>query len=205
MNIYILGASKYALELSRYLKQSNTNHNFGGYIAESNDGSIQKTLFTKLDKHEFNSENGYLIGSSDRNERKDLINKYGNMNDINFINIIHPTAIVEQSTSFGVGNVIGPFCYLGINVEMGSFNVFSNHSSVGHHSSFGNNNFISPNFHCGNSISVASDNFFGVSCVVTPATSIGEDNRFQASTCADGCIPDGQLCFSSARLKITNL
>lgn len=46
-------------------------------------------------------------------------------------NVIHPSAIVEIGAELGENNYIGPFCYIGPNVKMGSNNRIEGHVSIG--------------------------------------------------------------------------
>jgi UDP-N-acetylglucosamine acyltransferase len=46
-------------------------------------------------------------------------------------NKVHPTAIVHQDVILGDNNVIGPYCIIYPNVEIGSGNIFMSHVTIG--------------------------------------------------------------------------
>ena len=46
-------------------------------------------------------------------------------------NVIHPSAVIEESVELGENNFIGPFCYLTGKLEVGNNNRFEAHCSVG--------------------------------------------------------------------------
>jgi UDP-N-acetylglucosamine acyltransferase len=46
-------------------------------------------------------------------------------------NVIHDTAIIHPDAMIGSGNLIGPYCVIEANVEIGDYNVFTSHVSIG--------------------------------------------------------------------------
>jgi hypothetical protein len=133
-----------------------------------------------------------VLALSDLPQRTAAIDGFITKHGLVAENIVHPTARVDAAALGGVGNVIGPHCYLGVNVSLGSYNTLNYFCTVGHHSRLGSNNFISPNFNCGNTVTIGDGNLFGLSCTLAPAVTVGDDSAFQAGIAifedtASGC------------------
>jgi len=47
------------------------------------------------------------------------------------MNVIHPTAVIDEKAKMGDGNYIGPYCYIGPEVDLGSNNRLEGYVSVG--------------------------------------------------------------------------
>ncbi|MCL4150568.1 UNVERIFIED_CONTAM: hypothetical protein GTU68_019303 [Idotea baltica] len=56
--------------------------------------------------------------------------------------LIHPTAIIDKTAVIGSGNKIGPFTYVGPNVEIGSNNTIYSHVVIDGNTKIGDNNTI---------------------------------------------------------------
>lgn len=54
-----------------------------------------------------------------------------------FINLIHPTAIVNRYLNIGIGNIIGPYVQISCDVTIGSHTLIQTFSVFGHDVSFG--------------------------------------------------------------------
>jgi acetyltransferase-like isoleucine patch superfamily enzyme len=204
MNVYIIGDGKFALEVSNFVQEycAGNKYSFAGFISieddkDSNDIEV-------VNGHTFNDKNGYVIGVSDMEIRNKLLEKY-RPNEVNYINIVHKNSSMDKSVSLGVGNIIGPSNYIGVNVSIGDFNVINYMCSIGHHSRIGSGNFLAPNFHSGNSIKIGNNNLFGVGCVMSPQTVVGDRNKFSIGTLIEGVIENDYLCFNTSRLKVTQI
>lgn len=56
--------------------------------------------------------------------------------------VIHPSSIIEEGAVIGARVHIGPFCYIGVNVEIGEGTVLKSHVVVNGHTRIGKDNII---------------------------------------------------------------
>ncbi|MFC9730877.1 hypothetical protein ACFWEO_09565 [Streptomyces roseolus] len=183
--LVFLGAGKFALEVARYVADASAagpeTYRIVRYaVVDGETAHAPAELCTGLDEVVWEPGTPVVLAVSDTAVRRRLIDEVVVKHGLAAENVVHPASRVDPAALTGVGNVIGPDNYLGVNVSLGDFNVLNYLSSVGHHSRLGSNNFLAPNFHCGNSVEVGDDNFFGLACTVAPEVVIGSDCRFQA-------------------------
>lgn len=203
-DIVILGAGKFALELNSYLKDIEPDAcirylaipDYPGDIA----APIQDWPAGGLD-----ASHRYVLGVAEINLRQLCIDRYFSDGRLSAPNFIHPKVRHHLKLDCSRGNVIAADSYLGVNVQLGSWNMINYHCCLGHHSSLGDNNFLSPMFNSGNSVSLGSRSFFGLGTTVTPLTVVEDDVTVQAGVTLSDLIPAGAHCSSTARQKIIQL
>ncbi|MGA4845927.1 hypothetical protein ACOBQB_06555 [Streptomyces sp. G5(2025)] len=204
--ITVIGAGKFAAEISRYVEDATTERDevrIGQYLRIADEPvHVPTERCAPLDDFVPKAGARVVLAVSDMTQRRRLIDGYIDKYGLVAENIIHPTARVDPAQLTGPGNIIGPECYVGVNAGLGAFNVLNYHCTVGNHSRFGSNNFISPNFHCGNSVTAGDDNFFGLSCTVTPEISIGSFSKFQAGLTLFENAASRKSYFAPPRLKV---
>tara|TARA_B110000967_G_scaffold196318_1_gene226760 strand:+ start:467 stop:1135 length:669 start_codon:yes stop_codon:yes gene_type:complete len=107
------------------------------------------------------------------NERIDLKNSFG-IPDDRFYTFIHPSCIVSQSASIGIGTVIMANTVVNPNAIIGNFCTIQSNITIGHDSKMGDYNFIATQSTVGN-IVMGSRNFMGINSCTNNFISIGDD------------------------------
>lgn len=69
-----------------------------------------------------------VIAIQDARIKKEIVD--GIPEFTNWENIIHPTAVIAGSTSYGIGNLFFPQTVISIDCKLGNFGLYSIHSSV---------------------------------------------------------------------------
>lgn len=205
MEIRVIGASKFALDVSEYMeaamKHAGAEYAHRGFLwVEGEEMAADPAITQPFDIAALGSSK-VVVAVSDLRVRMKLFAQHHEALRLAALNIVHPSALVANGCQIGAGNIIGPQCNIGINTRLGDFNVLNYQIGFGHHSQLGDFNFIAPGFQCGNSVVIGNGNFFGLSCTVGPGIAIGHQNRFQAGTIVTQPIASNLLCFSSERLK----
>ncbi|MFR9752373.1 hypothetical protein ACL02S_15245 [Nocardia sp. 004] len=184
-DLVVIGAGKFAVEVSAYLDDARAAGAGGPRIATyltiaDEEVHVPSQRCVPLDGFTFSEDTEVIVAVSDialrRKLFRDVVEKYG----LRAANVIHPGSTYASARIEGTGNIIGPSCYLGADVVIGDCNVLNYHCTIGHHSRIGSNNFFAPNFHCGNSVEIGHDNFFGLSCTIVPEIRVGDHGSFQA-------------------------
>jgi UDP-3-O-[3-hydroxymyristoyl] glucosamine N-acyltransferase len=177
--LLFIGAGKFALEVARYAEDS--GFEIEHYLAiEGEEVHAPDGKWSKLAEYEPAKGAEVVLAVSDMAQRRELIDGYITPRGLAAVNVVHPSSRVDPAAIEGLGNIIGPDNYVGVNVVIGSYNVINYRCTVGNHSRIGSANFLSPNFHSGNSVELGDWNFFGLDCTVAPEVSIGDECRFQA-------------------------
>lgn len=160
---------------------------------------FEKPVLNDIDNYSIEEEEYFIVGVADTKFRKMVIEKI-NKKGGKFINLIHPTSIVDRTSSIGIGNIIFPYCYVGRNVKVGDFNSVNIQSIIGHDCTIGNNNIFATTILCGH-VKVGDDNIFGIRSTVTPKIYIGSRNIIQAGLVVDRNVSDGSVVFCRSKKK----
>jgi len=186
----VIGAGKFAVEVTRYIADTSLadpcGYRVDRYLSVADEPAhVPVDRCMALDRFEPAPGTRVVLALADPAQRRTVIDGFIEKHGLAAVNIVHPTSRIDSGEiggagNIGAGNIIGPHCYFGANVTLGSFNVVNYSCTVGHHSRIGSNNFIAPNFNCGNSVVIGDDNFFGLSCTIAPEVDAGSDSRFQA-------------------------
>jgi sugar O-acyltransferase (sialic acid O-acetyltransferase NeuD family) len=116
------------------------------------------------------------IGTPERikNAKKKIIAQ-----NIKFPNLIHPTAIVQDSAKIGFGNILTAFVFISCDVEIGNFNLF-NGIGVGHDVKIGSFNVFNPRVVISGKVKIGDENFFALNTCILEKKTIGDNNRIGA-------------------------
>ncbi|MBH0779260.1 LbetaH domain-containing protein [Nocardia bovistercoris] len=199
----LIGAGKFALEVARYVEDMNADRSefrIAGYLSVAAEADVVDAELV-LAEHQVPSSAAVVVAVADIGARREIIDGYVRPSGRTAANIVHPSTRIDPAALSGDGNVLGPWCYVGVDTLIGSFNVVNYQCSIGHHSRLGSNNFLAPNFNCGNSVGIGDDNFFGLSCTVAPEVSVGDRSVFQAGICLFEDPPSDHSYFLPNRLK----
>jgi acetyltransferase-like isoleucine patch superfamily enzyme len=207
--LYIVGASKFALDIAGYLAAGpgpgGEERGVRGFLAVEGEETASDPARTLPFEAGRLAEGPVVFAVSDPEVRARLLAEHLEALRAAAVGVVHPTALLAPGCRIGAGNIVGPHCYLGTNSRLGDLNVLNYHVGFGHHSQLGDGNFIAPGFQCGNTVTIGSGNFFGLSCTVGPDVKIGDNNRFQAGTVVMQPVGSDLVCFSSERMKAMRL
>ncbi len=162
----------------------------------------KKPVLADIDSYIISGNEFFVVGIADIKFRKtviDIVKSRGGK----FMNLVHPTAIVESNAIIGNGNLVFPNCFIGGNVIMGDFNLMTLQSIVGHDCRVGNNNSLSTTILCGHS-KIGNDNFFGIRSTVVPHITLGSHNVIQAGLVVDQDVSNGTVVFQRTKKIFKN-
>lgn len=202
--LFLIGSEAFAAEVARYVLESSAAEEWAveAFLALPDDEVVAKGHpILSLAEHAFDPCSGYVVAVSEPQKRLDVIRSFVEGRHVLLPNIVHSTARVERSQLRGNGNVVGPFCYVGVNATLGSLNVLNAFCSVGHHSHIGDNSFFASGVHLGNSARIGNDNFFGIGVLAAHGVEVGSRNRVQAGTVLLEPVADGKLVVMSANVR----
>ena len=212
--VIIVGTGAVAAELTSYIEDNNLINtekvNLIGYLEYDHNIDLYYKKYQLVkpilgDLNNFTSKNNqeFLIGVSDVNFKKTIIDKLTSKNAI-ISNFIHHSAIIANTSQIGKGNIIYPHCIIGPNAIVGNYNTITSYSFISHDCVVGNNNFLSTAGLSGR-VEIGDNNFFGIRSTVIPSVKIGNNNTIQAGMTIDKNINNDSTIFYRFKEQITTI
>lgn len=131
--------------------------------------------------HEISENNVYVFAIADIDFKKKTTQDFLRRG-ANFINLIHPQAMVSRFAHYGVGNIIQTHCGISSNVEIGNFNMFNSFTTVGHDAKIGDYCTISSHCDITGYTELGDGVFLGSHSVICPHAKVGEHARIGAGS-----------------------
>jgi sugar O-acyltransferase (sialic acid O-acetyltransferase NeuD family) len=149
-----------------------------------------------------NTDDVFIIGSTDISIKKNF-EFYFTQNNINSINVIHPSAIIFNSANIGFGNYIGANVTISALSKIGNHNTINLNSTIGHDVHLGNYCCINPGARISGNVKIGSETLVGANSFIFQGLNIGEKCSIDAMTYIDRNIPNNMMCTSiKGNLKI---
>jgi sugar O-acyltransferase (sialic acid O-acetyltransferase NeuD family) len=178
---YILGAGGFAKEVHLLIKR-NKQYNFQGFIVfNSSEDSIKRgnQLLPLIDEDFFLKKNHSIkdivifIGMGDPLTIKKVSEKF---KDFTFPNLISPCVEIDESVTFGVGNIITKGVNFTVDINVGSFNIFNLNMTIGHDTVIGNYNVMNPGATISGNVTIGDGNLLGTGSTILQNLSISNNN-----------------------------
>jgi sugar O-acyltransferase (sialic acid O-acetyltransferase NeuD family) len=144
-DLIIIGAGGFGRELFHLSKECigyGKSFKVFGYLDDSIDPLKNYVgyppVIGKISSHQITENQVFICSISDVRKRSDIINKFI-INGAIFINLIHITARIVNTSKLGDGCIIGPLVSIGADVKIGNFCLLQTGVIVGHDVEIGNN------------------------------------------------------------------
>ena len=111
------------------------------------------------------------------NFREKIFNELKDNKKVNFINLIHPSVVIDDTSKIGTGNIILPYCHLGPFSRIGNNNFISSYCNIEHHCMVSSNCTFGPSVVFSGNVKVENNVKFGTGIFVEPKISIS-GNQF---------------------------
>lgn len=92
-----------------------------------------------------------------------------------FINFIHPSALVNANAKLGAGIIIGPFCYIATHATLGDFVMLNVSASVGHDAVLNQGCTLSSYCDVTGHVTLGERVFMGSHACIIPNKKVGDD------------------------------
>ncbi|AZO94016.1 acetyltransferase [Halocella sp. SP3-1] len=179
-DIFIIGAGGHARTVGSILKL-NKKINIVGFVdkyKKEEDEKITGKNIIRVDsivkyivKHNIKK---LVLAIGDNKKREyyfSLLKKKG----YEFVNVIHPTAIVDESCRLGEGIMVGAGVILGAEVVINDNSIINNGVIVDHESIIGSNVHISPGTSIAGRVIVGDNSFVGIGTTIIDNIKIGKE------------------------------
>lgn len=154
---------------------------------------------------------GYPISSS-KNIKSDMDvlisignneirHKIANQLNVNYVSLVHPSAIISPRARIGIGTVVMQGAVLQADTVVGNHAIINTACSIDHECKIANFVHISPNSTlCGN-VSIGEGSWIGAGTIILPGVNIGKWCTIGAGSVVSKNIPDFSLAVGN-RCKI---
>lgn len=180
-NLVIIGAGGCGREVLQWAKHINAINpkweikGFLEYDEHALDGKGHDIgICGNDDTYEIKEEDEFICAIGDSGLREKVANKLMERG-ARFTNIIHPTAIVAETSRLGNGVVIYPFSIISDNAVVGDGTIINSHTTIGHDSHVGGYSTISAHCDITGMCDVGERVFMGTSSHLVPRSVIGND------------------------------
>lgn len=207
-NLYILGAGGFAREIYSYLSESDFSYNglsLAGFLDDDKNAlegfSCKHKIIGGIKSLSLSDNDSLILGVANPSV-KELVFNFYNEYPGSIITYIHPSAIVGNNVTVGVGSVFAPYSVATTDVRIGrgcTINVFS---TLGHDAELGD--FCTLSGHCdvtGNA-KLGSKVFMGSHSSVIPSTVVENNAVIGAGSLVLRKVKENTTVFGNPAKKI---
>src|SRR5699024_10064167 len=138
-------------------------------------------------------EHDFVIAIANNKIRKKIAESY----ELNYVNIIHPSAVISKFEKIGQGNIILPNVSIDPNVKITNHVVINKNNSIGHDTVFQSFTQVSPGCSLGGYTKIEEGAFLGLGVVTLPDSKIGAFSTIGAGAVVTKDIPDNCTAFGA--------
>ena len=166
-NMFILGSSGFAREVSAYLRSF-----FPGNIILVDDNGGKDTISVKeyQEKTKDDHRAASILGSGRPEIKKKMLSQLNTQ----LLNVIHPRATVSTFSSIGKGCVLAPGAVISPSVSIGNHVLVNYNASIGHDSIIDDLAVVSPNAAIGGWVHVGEGAYIGAGAYLHERIKIGK-------------------------------
>lgn len=209
-NLVIIGAGGCGREVLQWANDVNKQQNLWnikGFINDDLSALDGKTcdygIISTIDSYTICDNDLFICAIGDSHSRK-MISEKMTSRGAKFTSIIHPSAVIADTSRIGTNVIIYPFSVISDNTEISDGCIINMYSSVAHDSVVKEYCTISAHCDITGRCEVGAYTFMGTSSKMIPGTHIGEDVYICAGSTVFSRIRKGKKVIGNPA-KITNL
>lgn len=180
-NLLIIGAGGCGREVLQWAKDINKvipRWNIKGFLDDDLtvlDGlQCDIKILSTIDEYAITSDDEFICSIGNSKIRKNIIERMKGKGAV-FTNLIHPTAIIAESSKLGEAIILYPFSLISDNTEIGNGCIINMYSSIAHDSVVGEYCTISAHCDVTGMCKLGRNVFMGSTSNMIPGVSIGDD------------------------------
>lgn len=207
-NLIIIGAGGCGREILQWAKdinRVNRKWNIKGFLDDDEHALEHKRcdcqIISSIDAYKIQPEDVFVCGIGDSATRKAVIEKMKEKG-AEFVNIIHPTAVVADSCMLGNGVILYPFSLISDNAVVSDGCIVNMHSSVAHDATLGSYCTVSSYCDITGMCTVGDEVFMGTSVKLVPGTKVGNHAFICAGSIVMTRVRDGVKVMGNPAKKI---
>ena len=209
-DIYIIGASGFASEVTEYISDNN-DYSIKGYF-DLNEEDYKKYKYAAPflgSEKDFNFTyyDNVVIAIADYKLRNRI---YLDLKEkgVNFPNILHKSSFISKSSNIEEGSVICPFVTITSNVNIGKNFQANIYSYVAHDCKVGDNVTFAPSVKCNGNIVIEDNVYIGTGVIIHQGKPnkpliIGKGAVIAAGSVVTKSVPEGIVVFGNPAIEFT--
>lgn len=142
-----------------------------------------------------NEEGAFALGVSNAHTKMKVMKQ--EYDHLNFINIIHKSAIISPTATLGKGLLINSLAYVGPHTKMGDFVNIGNRAMVNHHSTLEDFVSINPGANIAGHTHIGRGTLIGIGATVSNGITIGKNSIIGAGAIVVRDIPDNVVAYGN--------
>jgi sugar O-acyltransferase (sialic acid O-acetyltransferase NeuD family) len=208
--IYVIGASGFASEITEYIK-SNNEYKIVGYFdinrCDYENYKFEAPFLGNENDFNFNNSDNVVIAIANWKLRENIYTNL-KLKGVLFPNIIHNSAFISTNLEIKEGAILCPFVTLTSNISIG-INFHANiYSYIAHDCIIGNNVTFAPSVKCNGNVIIEDNVYIGTGVVIhqgkpNKPLKIGKGAIIAAGSVVTKSIPAGMTVFGNPAIEFT--
>lgn len=202
-NLLIIGAGGCGREVLQWAKDINRQKrrwNIKGFLDDAPDALTGKVcdvaVVAKIDEYPIESDDEFVCCIGNSGSRKAVVERL-KAKGATFVTLIHPAAVIADSSVIGQHCIIYPFALISDNAALGDGCIINMYSSVAHDSTLGEYCTVSAHCDITGMCKLGNRVFMGTSSHMVPGSKIGNDAYICAGSTVLGRVRDGAKVFGN--------
>ena len=189
------GCGREVLQWAKDINKQGARWNIKGFLDDNrevlNGLRCDVPILATIDEYEIQPDDEFVccIGNSD--VRKQCVEKMKSKGAV-FTTLIHPTAVIAETSSLGEGVIIYPFALISDNAVIGNQCIINMYSSVAHDSELGQYCTISAHCDITGMCKLGERVFMGTTSNMVPGSKVGDDAYICAGSTVMGRVRNGK-------------
>lgn len=142
-----------------------------------------------------NEEGDFALGVSNAYTKLRVMKQ--EYNHLNFINIIHATAVISATAVLGKGLLINNLATVGAHAKIGNFVNISNRATVNHHTVLEDFVSINPGVNVAGNVYIGRGTLVGIGATISNGITIGKNSIIGAGSVVVRDIPDNVIAYGN--------
>lgn len=151
------------------------------------------------EEYQYNKNSKLVIASIGKSRRKifEFFKNNYPVEENNFIDIIHPSALITSEVKYGIGFHLSPMSQISPFTKIGNFVVINRNVSIGHHNTIEDFVTINPGVNIAGCCWIKENTIIGMGTTILDKVTIGKNTIIGAGSVVTREIPDNVIAYGS--------
>ena len=143
-----------------------------------------------------NRQSKFVLGVTAPSAKQSIL-KNSNVDDVDWINLVHSSAVLSSTVNLGKGITVGPLSVISAHTIIKNFVSINRSVNIGHHCLVDDFATISPGCSIGGHVYIGKNTTIGIGANIVHKVQIGNNTVIGAGSVVTRDIPDNVVAFGS--------